>query len=73
MMIDDEMWSRLGKLLPKPKGRHGNDNRLFIGQYVGCLKRVPLGVIYQQIMVTGKVLITAITIGRKRFKTSNSQ
>jgi hypothetical protein len=23
MVIDDEMWSRLEKLLPKPKGRHG--------------------------------------------------
>ena len=30
MVIDDEMWTRLKKLLPKPKGRHGNDDRLFI-------------------------------------------
>ena len=29
MVIDDEMWSRLEKLLPKPKGRHGKDDRLF--------------------------------------------
>jgi hypothetical protein len=28
MVIDDEMWSRLKKLLPKPKGHHGNDDRL---------------------------------------------
>jgi transposase len=30
MVIDDEMWSRLEKLLPKPKGRHGKDERLFM-------------------------------------------
>ena len=30
MVIDDEMWSRLKKLLPKHKGRHGNDDRLFM-------------------------------------------
>ena len=30
MVIDDEMWSGLEKLLPKPKGRHGRNNRLFM-------------------------------------------
>ena len=30
MVIDDEVWSRLEKLLPKPKGRHGKDDRLFM-------------------------------------------
>ncbi len=30
MVIDDEIWSRLEKLLPKPKGRHGEDDRLFM-------------------------------------------
>ncbi|CZG81668.1 TPA: transposase [Legionella pneumophila] len=30
MVIDDEMWSRLEKLLPKPKGRRGEDDRLFM-------------------------------------------
>ena len=30
MIIDDEMWSCLEKLLPKPKGRHGKDDRLFM-------------------------------------------
>ncbi|HAU2284418.1 TPA: transposase [Legionella pneumophila] len=30
MVIDDEMWFRLEKLLPKPKGRHGEDDRLFM-------------------------------------------
>ncbi|CZG68556.1 TPA: transposase, partial [Legionella pneumophila subsp. pneumophila] len=30
MVIDDEMWSRLEKLLPQPKGRHGEDDRLFM-------------------------------------------
>ena len=29
MVIDDEMWSRLEKLLPTPKGRHGENDRLF--------------------------------------------
>ncbi|HAT8180802.1 TPA: transposase [Legionella pneumophila] len=30
MAIDAELWERLHKLLPKPKGRHGNDDRLFM-------------------------------------------
>jgi transposase len=30
MVIDEDMWSRLEKLLPKPKGRHGKDERLFM-------------------------------------------
>jgi len=30
MVIDDELWERLQKLLPKPKGRHGKDDRLFM-------------------------------------------
>jgi hypothetical protein len=30
MVIDDEMCSRLEKLLAKPKGRHGKDDRLFM-------------------------------------------
>ena len=30
MVIDDEMWSRLKKLLPRPKGSHGHDDRLFM-------------------------------------------
>ncbi|ANN96079.1 TPA: transposase [Legionella pneumophila] len=28
MVIDDEMWSRLEELLPKPKGRHDKNERL---------------------------------------------
>lgn len=30
MVIDDKLWTRLEVLLPKPKGRHGQNNRLFI-------------------------------------------
>ena len=30
MVFNDEMWGRLEKLLPPPKGRHGNDDRLFL-------------------------------------------
>ena len=30
MVIDDQMWERLKPLLPKPKGRHGNNDRLFL-------------------------------------------
>ena len=30
MVIDDEMWSPVKKVLPKPKGRHGDDDRLFM-------------------------------------------
>jgi hypothetical protein len=38
MVIDDEMWSRLEKLLPKPKGRHGKDDRLFM-EAIGWMLR----------------------------------
>lgn len=30
MVIDDEMWLKLSKLLPRPKGRHGKNDRLFL-------------------------------------------
>jgi transposase len=30
MVIDDDIWARLEPLLPKPKGRPGKDDRLFI-------------------------------------------
>ena len=30
MVIDDEMWTKLEKLLPMPKGRHGKNDRLFL-------------------------------------------
>ena len=30
MVLDDEMWNRLKPLLPKPKGRHGVNDRLFL-------------------------------------------
>ncbi|SNU98970.1 transposase [Legionella waltersii] len=30
MVIDDVLWECLQKLLPKPKGRHGKDDRLFM-------------------------------------------
>lgn len=30
MVIDDEMWIRLKALLPKPKGRHGGNDRMFM-------------------------------------------
>ena len=30
MVIDDSMWNKLKKLLPAPKGRHGNDDRQFL-------------------------------------------
>ncbi|RUR09017.1 hypothetical protein ELY14_09850, partial [Legionella septentrionalis] len=29
-VIDDKMWNKLEKLLPSPKGRHGENDRLFI-------------------------------------------
>ena len=29
-VIDDKMWNKLEKLLPAPKGRHGENDRLFI-------------------------------------------
>jgi transposase len=29
-VLTDELWEKLKILLPKPKGRHGNDDRLFI-------------------------------------------
>lgn len=30
MVLDDEIWQKLEKLLPAPKGRHGKDDRLFL-------------------------------------------
>jgi transposase len=30
VVIDDAMWERLQRLLPKPKGRHGGDDRMFL-------------------------------------------
>ncbi|KTC98144.1 transposase [Legionella erythra] len=38
MVIDNKMWSRLEKLLPKPKGRHGEDDRLFM-EAIGWMLR----------------------------------
>ncbi|RUQ95653.1 transposase [Legionella septentrionalis] len=31
-VIDDAMWNKLEQLLPTPKGRHGENDRLFIEQ-----------------------------------------
>jgi hypothetical protein len=33
IVIDDELWGRLQELLPKLKGRHGKDERLFADRY----------------------------------------
>ncbi len=30
MVITDEMWGKLNTFLPKPKGRHGHDERILI-------------------------------------------
>ncbi|WP_145962385.1 transposase [Legionella spiritensis] len=38
MVIDDEIWCRLETLLPKPKGRHGKDERLFMEATGGMLQ-----------------------------------
>ena len=38
MVIDDEMWSCLEKLLPKPKGRHGKE-RNFVARFFQKIKR----------------------------------
>ncbi len=48
MVIDDEMWSRLEKLLSKPKDRHGRDDRLFMEAicwtpYWCCMARLATG------------------------------
>lgn len=29
-LIDDDLWEKLQGLLPKPKGRHGTNDRLFL-------------------------------------------
>ena len=29
-VLDQQMWSKLEPLLPEPKGRHGNNDRLFL-------------------------------------------
>lgn len=38
MVIDNELWARLSKLLPEPKVRHGKDSRLFI-EAICCIIR----------------------------------
>jgi transposase len=38
MVIDEDMWSRLEKLLPKPKGGPGKDERLFM-EAIGWMLR----------------------------------
>ena len=30
MVIDDELWTGLESMLPKPKGRHGKNDRLYL-------------------------------------------
>ncbi|MEY3182998.1 MAG: hypothetical protein RLZ35_983 [Pseudomonadota bacterium] len=30
MVLTDEIWSKLESLLPKPRGRHGKDDRMFL-------------------------------------------
>lgn len=30
LIIDSSMWNKLQPLLPQPKGRHGNNDRLFL-------------------------------------------
>jgi len=30
MLLDDDTWTKLKAMLPKPKGRHGKDDRLFL-------------------------------------------
>ncbi|WP_371923153.1 transposase [Legionella sp. 27cVA30] len=32
-VIDDKMWNKLEQLLPSPKGRHGENDRLFIEEH----------------------------------------
>ncbi|MFO3475244.1 hypothetical protein SC065_04630 [Legionella pneumophila serogroup 7] len=66
MVIDDEMWSRLEKLLPQPKGRHGEDDAYLWKRYAGCFVLVLHGEICLQTMVTGKVFIIVITTGQKK-------
>ena len=63
MVIDDEIGSCLEKLHPKPKGRHGKDDRLFMEAICWMLRT---GVICHRTMVTGKVFTTVIITGRKK-------
>ena len=66
MVIDDEMWGRLEKLLPSPKGRHGNDDRLFLEAIYWILRTGAPWEIYPLSMVTGSQFITAITTGPRK-------
>ena len=49
MVIDDEMWSRLKKLLPRPKGSHGHDDRLFMEAICWML---PTGAVWRDLPPT---------------------
>ena len=66
MVIDDEMWARLEPLLPKPKGRPGKDDRLFIEVSVGSCELAHRGAICRLIMVLGKRFTIDITTGLRK-------
>ena len=38
MVIDDRCWSKLQVLLPAPKGRRGNNDRLFLEEVCWSLR-----------------------------------
>jgi hypothetical protein len=53
MVIDDEICSRLEKLLPKPTGRHGKDDRLYLEAICWMLRTDSIYVAYDLSTQTG--------------------
>ena len=37
-VITDEIWAQIQPLLPKPKGRHGKDDRLFLEAVIWIIR-----------------------------------
>ena len=66
MVIDDALWAKLKELLPKPKGRHGKDDRLFLEAVCWMLRT---GAAWRDLPLDyaiGTVFIIDITIGQRR-------
>ncbi|CZF98832.1 TPA: transposase [Legionella pneumophila] len=66
MVIDDVLWDGFQKLSPKPKGRHGNDARLFMEAICSMLRTGATWRDLSRYMAIGKAFIIDIIIGLKK-------
>ncbi|WP_115710664.1 transposase [Legionella sainthelensi] len=66
MVIDDALWSCLEKVLLRPKGYHGKNERLFMEVICGMLRPGDGWRDLPATMVTGKVVKIVIAMGQKK-------